>query len=36
MIDNSKTKIAKVDKWFFHSLQNIAQQFGPKNGDGSF
>ena len=30
----SKTK--KIGKLIFHSFQNIAQQFRPKNGDGSF
>ena len=29
-------KITKIVKLFFHSFQNIVQQFGPKNGDGCF
>ena len=33
----SKTKNRKNrEKLIFHSLQNIVQQFGPKNRDGSF
>ena len=32
MIDHSRK--LKIGKLIFHSFQNIAQQFEPKNGDG--
>ena len=36
IVINLKNKIAKIGKLIFHKFQNVAQQFGPKNGDGSF
>ena len=33
---NNHKKKGKIGKSIFYSFQNIAQQFGPKNGDRSF